>query len=179
LESLGRFDDPDLGKKLVALSVTLPADLHPAAHLHAAGPAGWTAELLRAIDAGTLPRTDLGTTQIQRVRQYDDPAVVALADKLVRQVDQGKPAGKMEQEVERVHRLRHHRRRRRAGRTELFTQRCAVCHTLLRQGWQARPDLTGYERRNVDFLVVSVVDPSAYIREEYTASASAPATVRR
>ena len=168
LESLGRFDDPDLGKKLVALSVTLPADLHPAAISTLLGRAGWTAELLRAIDAGTLPRTDLGTTQIQRVRQYDDPAVVALADKLFGKVTKA-TSREMEQEVERVTRLvTTGAGDARAGR-ELFTQRCAVCHTLFGKGGKLGPDLTGYERRNVDFLVVSVVDPSAYIREEYTA----------
>src|SRR5690606_27337463 len=30
------------------------------------------------------------------------------------------------------------------------------------------PDLTGYERDNLDFLLLSVIDPSAFIREEYT-----------
>jgi putative heme-binding domain-containing protein len=50
----------------------------------------------------------------------------------------------------------------------IFTQRCAACHTLFKEGGQVGPDLTPYERRNVDFLLVSIVDPSAAIREEYT-----------
>jgi putative heme-binding domain-containing protein len=168
LESLGRFDDPDLGKKLVALCVTLPADLHPAAVSTLLGRPAWTGELLRAIDSGALPRTDLGTTQIQRVRQYDDPAVAALADKLFGKVTKA-TSRETEQEVERVTRLVTTGAGDAPAGRELFTQRCAVCHTLFGHGGKLGPDLTGYERRNVDFLVVSVVDPSAYIREEYTA----------
>jgi putative heme-binding domain-containing protein len=168
LESLGRFDDPDLGKKLVALSTALPADLHPAAIATLLGRPAWAAELLRAIDSGALPRTDLGTTQIQRIRQYDDPAVVALGDKLFGKVVKA-TSQEREQEVERVTRLVTTGAGDALAGRELFTQRCAVCHTLFGHGGKLGPDLTGYERRNVDFLVVSVVDPSAYIREEYTA----------
>ncbi len=168
LESLGRFDDPDLGRELVALCIKLPADLHPAAVSTLLGRPAWTADLLGAIDSGALPRTDLGPTQIQRIRQYDDPAVIALADKLFGRVTRT-TSREMEQEVERVTKLVTTGAGDAAAGRELFTQRCAVCHTLFGNGGKLGPDLTGYERRNVDFLVVSVVDPSAYIREEYTA----------
>lgn len=56
-----------------------------------------------------------------------------------------------------------------AGRGKaLFTATCATCHTLFGEGQKIGPDLTGYERDNLDFLLVSIVDPSAGIREEYT-----------
>ena len=50
----------------------------------------------------------------------------------------------------------------------IFTQICGQCHTLFGEGKQIGPDLTGYERRNLDFLLLSIVDPSVYVREEYT-----------
>jgi putative heme-binding domain-containing protein len=50
----------------------------------------------------------------------------------------------------------------------LFTKKCGVCHTLFGEGGQTGPDLTGYERTNLDFLLTAVVDPSAAIREEFT-----------
>ena len=54
-----------------------------------------------------------------------------------------------------------------AGR-ELFHKSCGKCHKLFGEGGQAGPDLTGYERTNLDFLLLAVVDPSAAIREEFT-----------
>jgi putative heme-binding domain-containing protein len=49
-----------------------------------------------------------------------------------------------------------------------FLKHCGVCHTLFGEGGQTGPNLTGYERDNLDFLLVAVVDPSAAIREEFT-----------
>ncbi|MDO8544570.1 MAG: c-type cytochrome [Opitutaceae bacterium] len=54
------------------------------------------------------------------------------------------------------------------GRT-LFTQRCAACHVLFKEGGQIGPDLTGYERNNPDFWLVAVLDPSVEIREGFGA----------
>jgi len=51
---------------------------------------------------------------------------------------------------------------------QLFTQRCGTCHKLHGEGAAIGPNLTGYERTNLDFMLLSIVDPSAAIREEYT-----------
>ncbi|HYR57179.1 MAG TPA: c-type cytochrome, partial [Chthoniobacteraceae bacterium] len=45
---------------------------------------------------------------------------------------------------------------------------CAVCHTLKGEGAKIGPDLSGYERDNLDFMLPAIVDPSLGIREEYT-----------
>jgi putative membrane-bound dehydrogenase-like protein len=168
--ALGRFDDPAVGRELVALYPSLGShsELRTAALSTLLGRVPWMAQLLKAIDAGSIARSDLGITQIQRVRECHDPGVASLADKLF-----GKPAKPTSQEhaneIARVTRLVTTGTGDAAAGRELFTARCAVCHTLFGQGAKVGPDLTGYERRNVDFLVLSVVDPSAYIREEYTA----------
>ena len=47
----------------------------------------------------------------------------------------------------------------------MFTKHCATCHTLFDEGGKTGPNLTGYERDNIDFLLLSVVDPSAAIRD--------------
>ena len=49
----------------------------------------------------------------------------------------------------------------------LFTTRCAICHTYFNEGGKVGPDLTGYDRKNMNDMVVNIVDPSAYIREEF------------
>ncbi|NDE98134.1 MAG: dehydrogenase, partial [Verrucomicrobia bacterium] len=52
---------------------------------------------------------------------------------------------------------------------EVFKVACAVCHTLNGEGAKIGPDLTGYERDNLDFILPAIVDPSLAIREEYIA----------
>jgi putative heme-binding domain-containing protein len=170
IAALGRFDDPVIGQELAKLYPTLPAksELRAAAISTLLGRPAWTADLLRAIDSGSIPRKDLGITQIERVREYQDPSVAALADKLF-----GKHAKATSQEkareIERIRRLVTTGAGDALAGKELFTARCAVCHTLFNEGGKVGPDLTSYERRNVDFLDLSIVDPSAYIREEFTA----------
>src|SRR5262249_47924132 len=48
-------------------------------------------------------------------------------------------------------------------------QRCAICHTLFNEGGKVGPDLTGYERNNVDFWLTNMLDPSIEIREGFGA----------
>src|SRR5262249_45235244 len=45
-------------------------------------------------------------------------------------------------------------------------------------GGKVGPDLTGYERTNLEFLLTAIVDPSAGIREEFTNFALATADGR-
>ncbi len=52
---------------------------------------------------------------------------------------------------------------------QLFTQRCAVCHTLFGEGGKIGPELTGYERNNLDFWLPAILDPSLEIREGFGA----------
>jgi putative heme-binding domain-containing protein len=50
---------------------------------------------------------------------------------------------------------------------DLFKQHCATCHTLFGDGAKTAPDLTGADRKNANFLLTHVIDPSAVIRPEY------------
>ena len=52
---------------------------------------------------------------------------------------------------------------------EIFTKTCAICHTLFGEGTKLGPDLTGADRKNRDWLLSNIVDPSAVIRPEYLA----------
>src|SRR5262249_61423286 len=49
----------------------------------------------------------------------------------------------------------------------LFTKPCASCRKLFNEGEPVGPDLTHANRKDCDYLLVSLVDPSAVIRREY------------
>jgi len=126
--------------------------------------------LLRAVSQGSAPRADFGPAQIQRIRESEIPAVTELADNVF-----GKPVKPSSQEKEgeiaRVKKIVTTGAGDASAGAELFAARCAVCHTLFGRGAKIGPDLTSYNRRDVDFLLLSIIDPSAYVREEYTAFA--------
>jgi putative membrane-bound dehydrogenase-like protein len=49
----------------------------------------------------------------------------------------------------------------------LFSTTCQKCHKLFGEGATIGPDLTGYNRAEVDYLLVKVVDPSSQIAKDY------------
>jgi putative membrane-bound dehydrogenase-like protein len=50
---------------------------------------------------------------------------------------------------------------------ELFQKSCSNCHVLYGVGRALGPDLTGSNRRNIDYLLENVVDPSASVGTEF------------
>lgn len=50
-----------------------------------------------------------------------------------------------------------------------FTARCAICHKLFDEGQSIGPELTGYDRANVDFWLDNLFMPSMEIREGFGA----------
>jgi putative heme-binding domain-containing protein len=50
---------------------------------------------------------------------------------------------------------------------ELYNQRCAACHTLHSEGGNIGPELTGYQRQDLQSLLVAILRPNAEIREGY------------
>ncbi|MFN5299346.1 MAG: c-type cytochrome, partial [Planctomycetaceae bacterium] len=56
-----------------------------------------------------------------------------------------------------------------AGRA-VFNKVCASCHVLYGQGKNAGPDLTGGNRRNLDYLLENVVDPSGSVAADFRLS---------
>ena len=49
----------------------------------------------------------------------------------------------------------------------VFNRTCALCHTLYGEGGQVGPDLTGSNRRNLDYVLQKLTDPSAAVPNDY------------
>jgi len=49
----------------------------------------------------------------------------------------------------------------------LFKARCASCHVLFHSGGKIGPDLTNYQRDDLETMLTSMVNPNAEIREGY------------
>jgi putative heme-binding domain-containing protein len=52
----------------------------------------------------------------------------------------------------------------------IFNKSCYQCHTLFGLGGKVGPDITGSNRMNLDYLLENILDPSAVIPKEYTAT---------
>ncbi|MFM7107669.1 MAG: c-type cytochrome [Planctomycetaceae bacterium] len=61
--------------------------------------------------------------------------------------------------------------RRSAGRA-VFARHCGTCHRLFGAGGAIGPDLTGGDRRNLDYLLSNIVDPSAVVTKNFLVTRS-------
>ncbi len=53
---------------------------------------------------------------------------------------------------------------------KLFNDRCAICHRLFGEGEEVAPELTGSGRRDLDYLLISIIDPNAAVTADFQVS---------
>ncbi|MFV0444636.1 MAG: PVC-type heme-binding CxxCH protein, partial [Planctomycetaceae bacterium] len=173
--ALLNYDDPKIGQTICSRyhsSIPAEHDLRSTAQRVLASRAAWTKQLLAEIEQFRIKPASVPLDIVQQMRLHTDADIQKRLDKHWGRT-RATPAEK-QQQITRVRQLIAATKTAAAGSVdpvagrEIFRKQCAVCHTLFDEGGQTGPKLTGYERDNLDFLVPSVVDPSAAIREEFT-----------
>lgn len=126
----------------------------------------FASEWLGQVDRGAIPASSISLDEIRRVALFADPKLDALVAKHWGKVQ----AATREEKLAEVRRLNNDLRAgtgdAEKGRT-LFKAHCGACHQLFGEGTKVGPDLTAANRQDRDFLLVSLVDPSAVIRKEF------------
>jgi putative membrane-bound dehydrogenase-like protein len=168
VSALQRFDRPEVGDGLLRKWPALTARLRSRVlDLLLARKASALA-FLQAVEQGQVPVKDVAVEQLRPVALFRDRRL----DEPVRKHWGSVQAATPEEKLAEVRRLNNDLRAGpgdgRHGR-ELFAKHCAACHRLFGEGGQIGPDLTHANRKDRDYLLVSIVDPSAVIRREYLA----------
>ncbi len=167
INALQRFNTPEIPRALLEAYLTLPAKPRAAAQTALASRATWARELLAAVDFGRLKKEQITVANLLAIQNLKDTACTALIQQHWGRLT--KSSEEKEAQIAKVRTLLATGKGDvKAGR-EIFKLVCATCHKLNNEGANIGPDLTGYERDNLDFILPAIVDPSLAIREEYTA----------
>lgn len=168
LTALQRFDDVELGHKLIASYDKLPTDqdVRPTAIDVLTSRQTWAIALVDAVADKKISASDITPEVIERLALHGDAHIDELLPRLFGRI-RTTPEEKLA-EIAKVRKLLDGASGNALAGKQLFTQSCAKCHVLFNEGGKIGPDLTGYERDNLDFMLLSVIDPSAFIREEFT-----------
>lgn len=167
VNGLQRFDQPAIAQALLELCVSSGPELRVAAQTALSSRVLWAQELLRAVEGGRLKKEQIPIANVLAIQGFRD----AVCDVLI-QKHWGRLTRSSEEKEQQMVRVRESLA---AGKGDaeqgraIFQRSCATCHTLNGEGAKIGPDLTGYERDNLDFILPAIVDPSLAIREEYTA----------
>ena len=166
ISALAVFDDERVSPSILQSWDRLPSSLRAVAGSVLATRSGWTASWLDAVAIEQVDPTSMPMECVRAMRLHRDEALQArisatypgLAGPDLPQ------ATKMVAEIlERIAPLEGDPYR---GK-KLFRSDCARCHKLYAEGGEIGPDLTGYQRDQVQTLVRNIIAPSLEIREGY------------
>lgn len=168
LRSLAAIDHPAALKPVIEKFGTFtPAERRDAMSTLTARPS-YARELLAAVQANRIPKTELSADLVRQLRNLNDADLntqieqvwgivresaadrVALMARLKTVI--ANPQGSTPD--------------REVGRA-IFAKTCQQCHTLFGTGGKIGPDITGANRANFDYLLSNIVDPSSVMAKEY------------
>ncbi len=133
-----------------------------------AGRRAWAVYLLRAVDAGRIDVKTVPADQVRPALLHNDAELDRLVEKHWGKLRPAAP-GELQARIVELGRVLRQGTGDPVKGKALFTQHCATCHQLFGEGQKVGPDLTGADRRNRDWMLANVVDPSSAVRTEYQA----------
>jgi putative heme-binding domain-containing protein len=130
----------------------------------------WANKLLGAVEKERVQPSELTAWHARQIQLFDDES---LTDRLAKVW--GKVRETSQQRLAQIDALREMMTKDVssadvASGKKLFATHCASCHVMFGDGGNIGPDLTGADRKNLNYLLENIVDPSASVATSYRAS---------
>ncbi len=177
LQALARYDDARIPPAVLSAFPHMTDDVRAAAAALLASRLAFAQALLSAVDSAQASTAQPNTAPfdkawipvdvVQRLTLFSAPAVTQLVAKHWPDL---KPAtsDELKQEIARIAGILPAEVGQPKAGKQLFMNQCGKCHTLFSEGAKVGPDLTTFKRDDLQTMLLSIVNPSAEIREGYT-----------
>ena len=173
LAALQHASEPQIATGLLELYPRFPATLRQRTIQILASRLTWAVQLVSAVEQGRIPPKDILLEEARQMTSHNDAELSRRVEKIWGKIQASTSAEKQNRinELKLVLKPSGVAGREVKGRPpegkQIFQQACAVCHKLFGEGSTIGPELTALDRKDTDYLLVSIVNPSAYIRNEY------------
>jgi putative heme-binding domain-containing protein len=165
---LSKFNDPAIGQLIAARLSKTPPDVRKTLTGVLVSRPAWAHYLLDAVAAGQVNRTEISASEARQMAASKDEALSAQLKKVWGEV-RASSAARQELIAKWKTKLSPAvvgQANPAAGR-EVFQQVCAACHKMYGKGGEIGPDLTGSDRRNLDYLLENIADPNAVVTPDF------------
>jgi putative membrane-bound dehydrogenase-like protein len=125
------------------------------------------ARLLDAIGSGVIEQTEVSAYALQTLRAFRDEKIKTAVRKVWRDDAARTQLADQIVEYKRLLSPQYLRGGNASAGRAIFESTCAKCHRLFGEGHELAPDLTGSGRKQVDYLLGNLVDPSGLIDPAY------------
>ena len=166
LYAIARFDDNRVPVKVLKEYPRFSAKLKAICLRVLLSRPHWALAFLNEVDQGKIDPESILVDELRSLASYEDEEIDELVHKHWGRITRGAPEEKLA-DIRRFNNdLRAFPGHAEAGHP-LHTEHCGKCHKLFGEGEEIGPDLTTANRKDQDYMLVSTVDPSSFIRVEY------------
>jgi len=166
LSALPQYEQSEIAIAVVGQWPQFSADVQSVALTLLTSRKNWALQLIEAVDSGRIPKAAIPLDFVRKLTAHRDDKLAQLIQKHWGSLE-GASTAEMQQQVERLMTtVKSDTGNPYEGR-KLFNATCAKCHTLFAQGGQIGPDLTTYKRDDIHNMLLSIVNPSAELREGF------------
>lgn len=128
--------------------------------------ADWVAELLSAVRAGRISAESVSRSAVRRMLLHDQSTIADDVTEIWGKVD-GATTEQMKMQISKTRDiLSQGTGNPRTGKA-LYMKNCGRCHRLFEEGGAVGPDLTAFQRSDLDRMLPSIVNPNLEIREGF------------
>lgn len=171
IQAAARFDDKRIPEAvLLGYEAKIAGDkpLREAALRVLAGRKEWAQMLMSFVNDWKVPAKHFTIDIVRQLSLYKDPEIDAAIDRHWKGLLATGPTEAKIKEAARVKALLKAAGGDPAKGKVQFMARCAICHKLFGEGNSVGPELTGYDRGNLDFWLDNILNPSLEIREGFS-----------
>ncbi|QDT95950.1 PVC-type heme-binding CxxCH protein [Gimesia aquarii] len=168
MDVLARYDDERVGETLLKAYTDYDSNSRAYVRRVLFARPEWTKRFLTGIDGGMYDPREVSLGELNSLSAYKDESISELLTKHWGQINRSTA----EQKITEIRRVRFNLKttgdpKRGHG---LFTKHCATCHQLFGEGKKLGPDLTTANRKDLNYLLESIINPNAFIRKEFVSS---------
>lgn len=168
--TLKRYNQSEIGEKILAWypdKLRADPDVRAASLELFASRASWASQFLNRISVSKqINESDVPLPIVRQMKLLGNAEITRQADIIWPDYKLASAEKKSKKLSELKQLLRTETGNPTHGKT-LYQKSCGACHRLFGEGGEIGPDLTGYDRRNIQDLLMNILDPNAEIREGY------------
>ena len=166
LGALVSFEEAGISTSILSAYSDLDALAQRSAQDLLATRPAWTAALLDAIAKGDVDASTISGEALRKLRLHDDESIrKRVAEAFGEQAIADSAA--LEKRIRDLRGIVTTGNGDPYAGQKLFRKTCVRCHYLFNEGGRLGPDLTAYQRQDLDALLLAMVNPSAEIREGF------------
>ena len=160
-----RFTDDEIGEIIISSYPLMIAETQLTAQRVLSSRKNWSMKWMKAVEDDKIETKDTSEEAIAGLLRHQDKGLNLMVKKYFGNESlETIPAPVM---IERIRSVIESGTGNPYRGRELYKKRCASCHVLFHGGGKVGPDLTSYQRDDLDTMLRSIIDPNAEIREGY------------